>query len=133
MDFNALGWPDHDHSLLDDSPYNNNQPVRQKKILIFFGIISLTILIIVLIVSILFICMEKQQRKPLPIHDIITSTKSTIYNVFITTVTTVFSITTNELELSSKRNIIVLYLLCVSLNSIVYMTLMGKLLTRNIY
>ncbi len=96
MDFDELGLPH--HPLVDEQPYNNNQSLRMKKLLISVGGISLTIMIIVLTA----IHMTQQQQKPLPIHEFIIPTKATTSIKFNTTLTTVFSTTTTELELSSK-------------------------------
>jgi len=105
MDFDELGPPDHDHPLLDHLNYNNNnQSFRRKRILIIVAGISLTIIIIVLTVTMLLIYTRKQHRKPLPFHEFITPTNLS------TRVTTVFSTTTTELEMSSKQSFVVLYL-----------------------
>jgi hypothetical protein len=107
MQFEELGLPA--HPLLDEQPYNNNQSLRLKKLWISVGGICLTIMIIALIVSVLFIHMTQRQEKPLPIHELIIPTKATTSIKFNTTLTTVFSTTTTELELSSKSSLMTYY------------------------
>jgi hypothetical protein len=113
-DFNELGPPDHDQALIGHPTYNNhnNQFYRMKRVLKVVGIISFIIVIIALSVSMLLIYMRKPPpRKPLPIHELITSTKSITSTKFSTRITTVFSTTTTQSELSSKQCFIIFDLL----------------------
>jgi hypothetical protein len=113
--FDELGPPDDpDQPLLDygTDNNNNNQFYRMKRVLIVVGIISFIIVIIALSVSMLLIYMRKPPpRKPLPIHELITSTKSITSTKFSTRITTVFSTTTTQSELSSKQCFIIFDLL----------------------
>jgi hypothetical protein len=103
MDFEELGPPDYHQFLLGQSDRtNNNQSFRMKRISILFASISLTIVIIGVFVSMLLIYMRTSQQKSLPIHESITRT------TFNTTIATVFPITNTKLELSGKKNFVVL-------------------------
>jgi Ca2+/Na+ antiporter len=102
MEFNELGLPD--DPLLDHSFNTNNHSFRAKRISIFIGCLSLTVLAILLIVGIRLMYTAMEQRKPLTSDRILILTESTISAVSSTTITTTIFATTNELELSSKRS-----------------------------